>query len=101
MEQEAGAIPIAYSDEALEAAERGIAFQESVWERMFNDLRLEPLTLWHEDVLAYPSGAARQVGDSIGVTIDLTAAVTVPKIEKQSVGDSAEWLARYARSRGE
>ncbi len=100
-DQEADAISIAYSDEALEAAERGIAFQESVWERMFNDLRLEPLITWHEDVLADPGAAAEQVADFIGVTIDPTAAVTVPEIEKQSVGDSADWLARYARSRGE
>jgi len=25
----------------------------------------------------------------------------VPEIEKQSAGDSAEWLTRYARSRGQ
>jgi len=84
-----------YSDQAIDAAERGIAFQESVWERMFNDLRLEPLTLWHEDVLADQNAASQQVASLLGVTIDPAAAVAIPEIEKQSEGDSHQWLARY------
>ena len=100
-EQEADAVPFPYSDEALDAAERGISFQETVWERMFNDLRLQPLTLWHEDVLTDPAAAAQQVANFIGATVDPAATVMVPEIEKQSAGDSAEWLTRYARSRGQ
>ena len=61
-EQESdGAPPLAYSQEQLEAAERGIAFQEDVWARMFHDLRIEPLAMWHEDVLANPARAALAV----------------------------------------
>ena len=88
-----------YSHEALEAAERGIAFQEEVWARMFNDLRIEPLELWHEDVLADGSAAAQQVANYVGVTIDPQAAIEVPEIRKQSEGDASAWIERYTRSR--
>jgi LPS sulfotransferase NodH len=99
-EQESEAAPpIDYSREALEAAERGIAFQEEVWARMFGDLRIEPLELWHEDVLADPSAAARRVADYVGVTIDPAAAIEVPAIEKQSEGNVSEWVERYASAR--
>jgi LPS sulfotransferase NodH len=94
-QESADSPPADYSDEALEAAERGIAFQESVWERMFNDLGLEPLTLWHEDVLADPDPAAQQVADYLGIALDPRAAIDVPEIEKQSEGDSADWLVRF------
>ena len=84
----------------MEAAERGIAFQESVWEQMFGELKIEPLTLWHEDILADGSAAAEAVAGYLGVKIDPAAAVDVPSIEKQSEGDAAAWAERYASSRG-
>jgi LPS sulfotransferase NodH len=91
--------PIDYSEDALEAAERGIAFQEEVWARMFSELRIEPLELWHEDVLADPAAAAQKVADYVGVPIDPALAVQVPEIVKQSEGDARAWLERYARAR--
>jgi trehalose 2-sulfotransferase len=98
-QESAGAEPVQYSHEALEAAERGIAFQESVWAEMFSDLRIEPLTLWHEDVIADPAAAAANVADYLGVAMDADAAVDVPRIEKQSAHGAAEWKERYAASR--
>jgi LPS sulfotransferase NodH len=99
-EQEAeGTARLEYSQEALDAAERGIAFQEEVWTRMFNDLRVEPLNLWHEDVLADAAAATRQVADYVGVAIDPAAAVKVPQINKQSPGNSTHWIAKYAQLR--
>lgn len=99
-EQEgAGSRPIEYSQEMLEAAERGIAFQESVWRQMLIDLRLQPLDVWHEDVLADPAAAAQQVADYLGVHIDPGAAVPVPQIQKQTEGDAQSWMERYAGSR--
>ena len=85
-----------FSQDALEACERGIAEQESVWARMFNDLRLQPLEMWHEDVLADPAAAARKVADFIGVSIDPGVAVDAPQIDKQLPGKSAQWIARYS-----
>ena len=99
-EQEGGGpTTVEYSDEAVEAAERGIAFQESVWAKMFSDLAIEPLTLWHEDVLGEPDAVTKRVADYLGVPIDRAAAVKVPEIRKQSPGDAPEWAARYAESR--
>jgi LPS sulfotransferase NodH len=101
-EQERGEAPAPeYSEEVLEAAERGIALQEENWERMFRDVRVEPLRLWHEDVLADPEGAAARVAGYLGVTVDPGAAVDVPQILKQSTGAAPAWIERYARSRGE
>ena len=91
---------IDYSEEALEDAERGIAFQEAAWEEMFADLEIEPLTVWHEDALADGAAVAEAVANYLGVAIDHAAVVEVPPIAKQSEGDSREWAERYARSRG-
>ncbi len=66
---------------------------------MFDDLRIEPLRVWHEDVLADAEAAVLEVADYVGVTIEPQAAVRVPEIEKQSRGDAQEWIERYARSR--
>jgi|KBSSwiStaDraftv2_1062776.scaffolds.fasta_scaffold199673_2 LPS sulfotransferase NodH len=99
-EQESADAPrIEYSEEALEAAERGIAFQEAAWEQMFAELRIEPLLVWHEDVLADSAGAAEAVANYLEVLVDPQAAVDVPPIEKQSEGNSREWVERYGRSR--
>ena len=93
------AAPLAYSQEMLEAAERGIALQEDRWERMFEDLRIEPLRLWHEDALARPADAAYRVAAYVGVEITPAAEVRVPQIRKQAEGPALEWAERYARSK--
>lgn len=98
-QERAGAEPLRYSQEALEAAERGIALQEGAWANMFNDLRIEPLSLWHEDVLASPAAAARQVAEYIGISIDPGAGVEVPHILKQTPGDASAWAEAYVRTR--
>lgn len=96
-EQESSAArPIEYSDEAIEAAERGIAFQEAVWEQMFDELGIEPLTLWHEDVVTHGHAVVRSVADYLGVKIDKGSAVQVPSVERQSEGDSLAWAERYS-----
>lgn len=97
-QESAAAHQVEYSQEALEAAERGIVHQESVWEQMFRELKIEPLTLWHEDILADGTAAANAVASYLGVKIDPAAAVNVPAIEKQSEGDAPVWAERYASS---
>jgi LPS sulfotransferase NodH len=95
--REAG--PLEYSHEALEAAERGIAVQEELWERMLRELAVKPLRVWHEDVLADPAGAAAQVAGYLGVPIDPAATVDIPEIVKQARGDADDWAARYEAAR--
>jgi LPS sulfotransferase NodH len=99
-QERAAELPIDYSDDALEAAKRGIAFQEAAWEQMFSELRIEPLTVWHEEALSDGSAVVEAVANYLGVSLDPLAAVEVPQIAKQSEGNSREWAERYARSHG-
>lgn len=92
--------PPAYSQEALEMAERGIEVQLAGWERMFRDRGIEPLRLWYEDVVARPEDATRQVADYLGVALVPGAEVAVPPVLKQSGAGSEDWGARYQRSKG-
>lgn len=95
-QEKPGAEPVEYSDEAIEAAKRGIAFQEGVWEQMFGELGIEPLTIWHEDAVADGELIVRTVADHLGVSIDPGSAVEVPPVEKQAAEDSLAWAERYA-----
>ena len=98
-EQESGETPeIRYSQDVLDAAARGIDVQEARWEIMFQDLRIESLRIWYEDVLAAPEAVVGQVADYLGVPIDPSAAVQVPAIEKQSAGDTHAWMEEYKQS---
>lgn len=99
VQESAVAPPLDYSQSVLDAAERGIALQESVWAKLFSDLKIEPLELWHEDVLDDPIAASRAVADYVGVVLDPAACVEAPQIEKQAVGDAQEWIERYTDSR--
>lgn len=92
--------PPDYSQHLVKSAEREIAVQENAWSHMFRDLRIEPLSVWHEDVLADPTEAAQQVADYLGVTIDPASSLKVPEIRKQSQGDSQSWIDQFSRSRG-
>lgn len=85
-----------YSAAAIADAERSIDFQSDIWARMFGDLKIEPLSLWYEDVLAAPDDALRQVAAFIGATIDPAAVVPVPVVARQSESQGREWAARYA-----
>jgi trehalose 2-sulfotransferase len=92
---------IAYSQTAIEEAERGIVWQESGWEEMFNGIGAEPLRLWYEDVVAYPALAVGEVAEHLGVAIDSVAEVPVPHMVRQGAEESKIWAERYARSRDE
>jgi LPS sulfotransferase NodH len=99
-EQESGlAAPPAYSQEALEAAERGIAVQAAGWERMFGERGIEPLRLFYEDAIAAPGEAVRAVADYLGVALTPGAEVTVPAVVKQSHAGSEDWGERYQRTK--
>ena len=92
--------PPDYSQHLVKSARREIAVQENAWSHMFRDLRIEPLSVWHEDVLADPTEAAQQVADYLGVTIDPASSLKVPEIRKQSQGDLQSWIDQFSRSRG-
>jgi LPS sulfotransferase NodH len=85
-----------YSREALLRAMRMIEQQEGSWQAMYRDLRIEPLVIWYEDVLADPGTAIASVAAYLGVAIDPAAAVAVPAIERQSQAGARAWAERHA-----
>lgn len=100
-EQEAGgrgAEP-EYSQADLEGAERLIELHQGAWEEMFRDLRITPLMLWYEDVVADPAGAVGRVADYLGVTLDPAAAIVVPEVRKQDETHALLWASKYAEAR--
>lgn len=84
-----------YSRIAVERAERMIESQEQSWRDMLTDLRIAPLELWYEDVLAEPAAAIDAVAGYLGVEIDPAAAVSVPPIERQSQQGARAWAKRH------
>jgi len=97
-EQETGQTH-AYSAQAMEEVAQGIGVMTNLWETMFRDLRIAPLRLWYEDVVASPAQAAAQVAEYLGVALDPAAAVAVPAVRKQSAPDIGDWARRYAQSK--
>jgi LPS sulfotransferase NodH len=87
-----------YSEEAMKLAVRLIDEQEAIWRAMFKDLRIEPLELWYEDVLAEPERSVDAVARYLGVALDPGAAVEVPAIERQSQAGAKAWAERHALS---
>ena len=95
-EQEGPAPSVDYSPEALRTGELLIEGQSAAWEAMFQDLRVQPLRLWHEDVIADPRQAAARTAEYLGVHLSADAAVQVPVIQKQDESDAKRWISRYA-----
>lgn len=98
-EQESGGgARVDYSGIAIERARRILDGQAAAWEEMFRDLRIEPLRLWYEDVVAAPGEAAQRVADHLGIPLRPEAAIDVPMIERQAQADSEEWAKRHSAS---
>jgi len=97
-EQEEGGRPEpAFSGVALARAERMLDADERNWEKMFADMAITPLRLWHEDVVADPEAATAAVARHLGVTLDPAARVAVPEIRKQSAEGARAWAEAAAR----
>jgi len=84
-----------YSRIAVERADKMIESQEQAWTAMLADLRIAPLELWYEDVLADPAGTLDAVAGYLGVEIDPATAVKVPPIERQSQRGARAWADRH------
>ena len=88
-------VSVDYSRAAVDQAMDDIERAESGWAPLFDSLQVEPLTLWHEDVVDRPDDAVRQVAEFLDVRLDPSAAVTVPEVREQAQSDSREWAERY------
>ena len=97
-EQEVGARPEpAFDERKLAQALRLIDAQERAWEEMYRDLRIDPLVLWYEDVIAAPQVAQAEVAAYLDVSLDKDARVTVPRIERQSQAGAEAWKAQLSK----
>lgn len=85
-----------YSEEAVTTAERFIDLQERIWEKMFADLKVDPLPLFYEDVVGDPEAVVAGTAQWLGVAIDPDASIEVPEVRKQSESDAVLWAGRYA-----
>ena len=95
-EQEgAGRAELEYSAIAVERAARMIEEQEESWAAMFADLRITPLTIWYEDVVAEAEAAVAAVADYCDVRLDPSAVVEIPSIARQSQQGASVWAAKH------
>jgi LPS sulfotransferase NodH len=84
-----------YSVQAMARAERMLDLQHEAWQAMYRDLRIEPLVIWYEDVLAEPAAALNTVAAYLEVTLDPAAAIEVPAIQRQSQAGARAWAERH------
>ena len=89
-----GLPPAGFDRKAIDFAASLIDRQEETWRQMFRDLRIEPLVVWYEDVVAQPREAVEAIARYLGVVLDPGAAVTIPAIERQSQEGVSEWSMR-------
>ncbi|HEY6814796.1 MAG TPA: Stf0 family sulfotransferase [Croceibacterium sp.] len=87
-----------YSPDAMARATRLIEQQEAAWQAMYRDLRVEPLVIWYEDVLADSASAIGAVAAYLDVLLDPAAVAAVPPIERQSQAGAQAWAARHVAS---
>ena len=99
-EQEAnGPAEVDYDPRAIDHARQLIRQEEANWDRLQAQAKIEPLTLWYEDVVAAPGRAVEQVAGHLGVSVDPAAAIAIPKVEKQSETDPRRWAKLYDSGR--
>jgi LPS sulfotransferase NodH len=95
-QERGGRVEPDYSSIAVERAGRLIAAQEGAWAAMLRDLGMTPLELWYEDVLEDPAAATAAVAGYLEVELEPSAAVEVPRIERQSQDGARAWAERHA-----
>ena len=85
---------VAYSEEAVRQATKGLDLLTAAWDQMFSDLQIEPLRISYEAILSDPESALDQVGRFLEVQLDPDARVQVPTIQKQDDKDAKVWATR-------
>jgi len=100
-QESSGPTEVAFSAEAVRNARRWLDGQEQAWDSMFQDMRIDPLTLWYEDVVADPKGTVANVAKFLGVAVDPEAAISIPPVERQSETDSRAWARQLSMPESE
>lgn len=76
---------------------RRIAAHDAGWARYFRDNQIEPLVLFHEDVVASHRAAAESVLEFLKLPVPPGMEIPTPIVEKQSSQISQEWAAAYLK----
>lgn len=77
--------------ECLRALER----QRERWERAYGQLRIEPVRVIYEDLLAAPAATVERVLAALALAREPGVSVTLPPLERQFDDVNAEWIARF------
>lgn len=85
-----------YSDRAVDDARLLLDRQDADWDALFDEMGIEQLTLWYEDVVAEPAASVLRVASYLDVSVDPAAAVTIPEVERQALEDGRRWQERYS-----
>jgi LPS sulfotransferase NodH len=88
---------VAYSETAIRRAHEALDLQVAAWDEMFSDLRIQPLRISYEGILADPARAVLEVAEFLGVELDRSARISVPAIRKQADRDAQAWAERFER----
>ncbi len=96
-QEHAAMVQPGYSQVAVERAANLVEAQEKAWSQMFAEMRIEPLELWYEDVVATPEDAVRQVAEYLGVKLETGRQVAVPEVVRQSQHGAKAWIEAHLR----
>jgi LPS sulfotransferase NodH len=72
-----------------------IAAHNAAWENYFRENRIEPLTLFYEDLVADNRTAVERVLQFLNVSLPARMEIVPPGFEKQADEISAQWIAAY------
>ena len=92
----AGGLGVDYSGQAVDHARLLLDQQEADWQRLFEEIGVQPLVLWYEEVIERPEDMVSKVASFLEVKLDPEASIRVPAIEKQSEVDAKLWAELYA-----
>lgn len=86
---------VVYDQQRLDVALRSISSLEAQWDLFFEANRIDPLTLWYEEIVADPASAGERVlahlGAPSGARIDLAST----GLRRVDSGEKKSWRARY------
>jgi trehalose 2-sulfotransferase len=87
--------PLFYSREFIDECLEEVRRQALSWIMWFREHRVTPLTVHYESLLADPAATVANVASYVGVELDATARLPIPRLAKQSDGINQDWCTRY------
>ena len=88
-----------YEFESIDAQITQISLAESLWQQLFSDWGVRPLTLVYEDFLHDHEGMAARVLEFLGIRDAYTYAAETVTLERLGDRATETWAARYLREK--